>query len=395
MEENFNQELKEIMQNLAMSGNAVGDRPLIVGGFVRDWLTGTSPDEIRDIDVISEQGKMEAIIHDFATRFGLGEPLEYDYTGTKTIFLSGYKVEFQSVENENVHFPIEQVLQDMGVEVNALNKNIYERDFTVNTLCYDVIGKEILDITGMGKDDLLNKKILRTPIPPQHAITFNPLIILRGFRFALEFGLTLDKEYEKLIPYGIELLPMAINKRSDKFVKKIVEDIFANNEDVADQLFRQYGLYDVVPIPETIMEEKVKSDMGLKYIALNDTLYDYKRLGENEVHLVLDSSDLFDFDVQKDIKKLASKMYLMGLIDEAAEFFVQDQKKSAFSLRNIKEVFALIENNKILALAQSGNFLYDRYRRRKEYRDRKRREEKRDRIGKIKMWHDFRTKFVG
>lgn len=383
--------VKNIFAKLAESGRAVGDRPLIIGGFVRDWLYGLPIDEIFDFDVITENGNIDGIINDFVTRFGLGQPVEYEYTGTKTIFLDGHKIEFQSPINENVHFPIEDELIRMGIEVNFLNKNIYERDFTINTICLDVIDKKILDVTGYGVDDLLKNRILRTPIDAKKAVEFNPLIVLRGFRFMLEFDLKPESSYARVIPYGVKLLSRVTEERSDRFIKSIVRDIFSYDEDRADEIFRHYGLYDIIPIPSDIMERKVKNDMGIKYLASYDIIH---KIAGDKVILALDFDDLYNKEVQRNIKKLASKLFINDQIKINTPFIISGQQNMLFSIENIKEAFDVLQKNKLTTFAQTGNFLYDRYKRRKEYRDRKRREKKRDRINKLKMWRNFQHSFM-
>lgn len=387
---NFPEEIKETFSKLALSGKSVGDEPYIVGGFIRDWLMNHPIEKIKDIDIISRYGKTEEIIYDFVTRYGLGEPKLYDYTGTQTIFFKNYKLEFQSSDNPNVHFPIEEELEKMGIENSFLNKNIYERDFTINTICYDVINNKIIDLTGYGIDDLINKT-LRTPINAEAAIFFNPLIILRGLRFLIEFNLKFDPEYHQAMLAGLELLPKAVEDRDTRFVNSIIRETFSHNEKKADELYRKYGIYDLIDMPKDLMDKKIKSDMGIKYIAKYDTLYKVSE-AENKVKIVMDIEDVFENENMENLQKLAAHLYINNIISNNTEFVLASSEEKLFSIENIKETLANFKNNKIVAIAQSGNFLYERYRRRKEYRDRKRREDKRDRINKLKTWHDLQNK---
>lgn len=384
------EKIKETFTKLALSGKAIGEEPYIVGGFIRDWLMNLPIEEIKDIDIISRYGKTEELIYDFVTRYGLGEPKKYDYTGTQTIFFKNYKLEFQSSDNPNVHFPIEEELQKMGIENTFLNKNIYERDFTINTLCYDTVNNTIIDLTGYGIEDLTNK-ILRTPINAEAAIFFNPLIILRGFRFLIEFDLKFDPEYHKAMIAGLELLPKAVEDRDTRFVNSIIRDTFSYDEEKADTLYRKYGIYDLIDMPKDLMDKKIKTDMGIKYLAKYDILY---KIAENKknVQILIDKEDLSENEIVNNIQKLASYLYLDNQINIETEFNSMSTQEKLFSLENIKETIASIRDNNIVALGQSGNFLYERYRRRKEYRDRKRREDKRDRINKLKTWHDLQNR---
>lgn len=386
---NLTTELKEIFSNLALSGSVVGDPPYIVGGFVRDYLLDLSLEEIKDLDVISKYGKTEELINDFVTSNGLGEPKLFEYTGTKTVFFKNFKVEFQSATNSNVHYPIEEEMKKAGIEVNYLNKNIYERDFTVNSICYDVSNGKIFDLTGYGISDL-NNKLLRTPINPDAAIGFNPLIILRGFRFMCEFGFSMEEEYSRAVKRGVHLLTEATKTRDKRFLNKIIRDTFSFNKRVADQLYREYNIYNLIEMPKDIMEDKIKSDMGIKYIAKYDTLY---KVSNNNLHIIKDYIDLVDNDQVDGVRKLAALLYINNIIDEKTKISFSDSGDYSFNFEDIEKKLNLIENNKMVSYAQMSNMIYERYKRRKEYRDRKRREEKRDRINKMKFWREFQKKY--
>lgn len=382
--------ISRAFDKLAESGRKVGDAPLVVGGFVRDWIAGIPLEDINDVDVISEFGKINELLIDLTKRYGLGQPYQYEYSGTYSLMIDNFLFEFQSPENPHVHFPIEEELAKMGIENTYLNKNIYERDFTVNTLCYDVIEKEFLDITGYGIDDLLYNKIIRTTIDPQKAISFNPLITLRIFRLMTEFELEPEPELEKLIPYGVELIPEACKQRSEIFVRNVIADIFSYDYDKADKLFKKYGLYNKnIPIPKDIFDRAVKRDMGIKYISVanNDCLYD----SSNDILTIIHDDDEIraSSSLQNKIKIAVSSLYLQSVIDKNTQILSLNNKIG--TIEHIAKMHAseMTNNYKI---AYNNTHMYERIKRRKEYRQRKRREERRDRIEKIKFWKNFQNK---
>jgi len=385
------QNLVDAFQKLAQSGKAVGDYPLIVGGFVRDWLLGVPVEDIQDFDVISREGKMEAILQDFSKRFGLGEPIVYEYTGTKKIVCNGYNFEFQSIDNPHVHFPIEGEMQRLGIPITFLYKNIYERDFTIDTMCYDVINEKFLDVTGQGYDDLIKNKVIRTPIPARSAIEFNPFIILRMMRFQLEFELEPTEDLKKEIPYGIGLLPQATADRSERFVENLVRDIFDIDNEKADAMFKKYKLYDTIPIPHEIFDHSIKRQMGIKYMAASNVLCSLDKTA-NKLQLCLAYQDLLNTDIKNNLQQALASLYIQDLIDSTTAIDLLDSQLGTVS--TVKDHLYLEDTKSWYKTAYNNTHMYERIQRRKEYRNRKRREQRRDRISKIKSWKDFQKTFA-
>jgi hypothetical protein len=67
------------------------------------------------------------------------------------------------------------------------------RDFTINSLFYNVSASCVEDWTGRGADDL-RAGVLRTPLPPVTTFLDDPLRVLRALRFASRFGFAMVPE---------------------------------------------------------------------------------------------------------------------------------------------------------------------------------------------------------
>ena len=389
-------DLMEAFAKLAETGAAVGDKPYVVGGFIRDWLYGLPIEEVNDFDIITEFGKTDVFVDDLCNRFGLGEPIQYDYSKTKRLIINNYIFEFQSADNPNVHFPIENDLIQMDIEPNYFNKNIFERDFTIDCICYDIMEHSVIDLTG-GVEDLLINGLIKTPIKAVKAIGYNPLIILRAIRLALEFKLSPDKEFKEAIPFGIQLLPGAVEKRSEKFVQGMIRDIFDYNPEDAEKIFRFYGLYEILPMPSELMDQKVKSDMGIVYQANSEDDMLSIEVNDNDKVLKLGftSYDVLEESNKVALHKAISDLYLDGVITKEYNIKLLGEKTPTCNVENILKLNEASIEKDWYRTAQANIHLYDRHQRRQEYRNRKRREQKRDRIGKIKSWRDFMNKFQG
>ena len=66
------------------------------------------------------------------------------------------------------------------------------RDFTINSLFYNVRTGKIEDWTGRGLDDLLRRRLVVTPVDPHVTFHDDPLRVLRAIRFAVRLDFALD-----------------------------------------------------------------------------------------------------------------------------------------------------------------------------------------------------------
>jgi len=66
------------------------------------------------------------------------------------------------------------------------------RDFTINSLFYNIDTDEVEDYTEKGISDI-ERKIIRTPLPPLVTFKDDPLRVLRCFRFKARFNFSVDE----------------------------------------------------------------------------------------------------------------------------------------------------------------------------------------------------------
>ena len=75
----------------------------------------------------------------------------------------------------------------------AHQRDALRRDATVNALFYNLSSGKVEDLTGRGLQDL-DRKVIKTPLPPLQTFKDDPLRVLRAIRFAsrLEFSIDTD-----------------------------------------------------------------------------------------------------------------------------------------------------------------------------------------------------------
>lgn len=172
------------------------NRVFLAGGAPRDMQLGADP---KDLDVLVKGDSNAGI--DFATwatteigNYKEGSnPVVYPRFFTAKFTLKGVThdgIDLSDVDVEAVAPRKEKYTpgsRKPEVSAGELGDDVNRRDFTVNSLLHDLTTGEVLDLTGMGKDDI-KKGIIRTPLDPDVIFTDDPLRILRAVRFAAKYN---------------------------------------------------------------------------------------------------------------------------------------------------------------------------------------------------------------
>ena len=261
----FNEAIK-VVREVALNYSIT---PFIVGGYVRDKVLNNINDET-DIDITTRYDNAVDLAYAIAEEKSdiVTDPVTYEHFGTVMLMINGVKTEFTGKKQPN---HILRELKKLGVEPNSLNKDIYGRDFTINTMAINVITNDFVDITGKGMNDLTRDRILRTPISPQAALEFNPLIILRALRFVLQYGLRISDDFEREIPNFIPVMrEVTQREHRTSHIKHLTNVILSYGKPGID-LLERYNLLDVLPETEDLENIKDKKRMGIDIIAQDQT----------------------------------------------------------------------------------------------------------------------------
>lgn len=177
-----------------------GGEVFIVGGCVRDAITGKKP---KDIDIVVRcipSANLEAILLDFGKVDLVGESFgvfkfkcrqdeqEYDIALPRSDI---------KIEGERGHKAIESVTDFMM----PIEKDLGRRDFTINSIAMDRDGNLIDPFCG--QEDLMKRIIHPTS---EDAFIEDPLRMLRALQFAARFNFTLSDELFSLLKTHRELI---------------------------------------------------------------------------------------------------------------------------------------------------------------------------------------------
>lgn len=227
-------------------------RPFIVGGTPRDRVRGEAK-EINDIDLTSQNGDSVDLA------FACADVVPYTYfqlydDGHASMKVGGLQIDFSN------HFIIPNIdaeLDRLGVkERTPLVREMYSRDFTINTLLQDVNFEKVFDITGQGIRDI-KAGVIRCPINPELTISHDPKRILRALRFALRFDYTIDADLVKAIKKYRYLLADA----SPDYIKDKANELIELNSKKALKYMIELGLLNVIPMTKTISDALIENKL--------------------------------------------------------------------------------------------------------------------------------------
>lgn len=149
--------LKNLIQGTKFDG-----KTYVVGGAVRDLLMGK---DINDIDLVIESPSGGIELAEWMEENGYthGSVVTYPTYGTAMFSLNEYpEVEIECVQTRKEQYK-DKNSRNPETEYGTLYEDAMRRDFTCNTLLYDITNCQVLDLTGKGIEDIKNK-IIRSPL---------------------------------------------------------------------------------------------------------------------------------------------------------------------------------------------------------------------------------------
>ena len=180
--------IPQSVKDLQLLFKSKGKKLYIVGGAVRDFLTG---DKAKDFDLATDalpDEVLEIIGKDYRTNLqgkAFGVVVVYTDDEPEGMEIATFREDVSKGRNPEVK---------LGV---TIEDDVKRRDLTYNALFYDLDTKEIVDLTG-GREHLA-KGITQMVGDPTERFDEDSLRILRAFRSASRYGHPLHKDTEKAI----------------------------------------------------------------------------------------------------------------------------------------------------------------------------------------------------
>jgi tRNA nucleotidyltransferase/poly(A) polymerase len=180
--------IPQSVKDLQLLFKSNGKKLYVVGGAVRDFLTGDKP---KDFDLATDalpDEVLEIIGKDYRTNLqgkAFGVVVVYTDDEPEGMEIATFREDVSKGRNPEVK---------LGV---TIEDDVKRRDLTYNALFYDLDTKEIVDLTG-GREHL-EKGITQMVGDPTERFDEDSLRILRAFRFASRYEHPLHKDTEKAI----------------------------------------------------------------------------------------------------------------------------------------------------------------------------------------------------
>eukprot|EP00581_Thalassiosira_minuscula_P014890 CAMPEP_0183726666 /NCGR_PEP_ID=MMETSP0737-20130205/23879_1 /TAXON_ID=385413 /ORGANISM="Thalassiosira miniscula, Strain CCMP1093" /LENGTH=965 /DNA_ID=CAMNT_0025958077 /DNA_START=248 /DNA_END=3145 /DNA_ORIENTATION=- len=121
-------------------------------------------------------------------------PSQSKHLETATMNVHGMDVDFVNLRAEEVYELNSRIPTSDTRMFGSPLEDALRRDFTINSLFYNVRTRRIEDWTGRGLDDLLVHRRIVTPVDPHVTFHDDPLRVLRAVRFAVRLDFELDQE---------------------------------------------------------------------------------------------------------------------------------------------------------------------------------------------------------
>ena len=181
----------------------------LVGGGVRDLLLNT---HTKDYDVATN-ATPEEIAEFFANARIIGRRFRLVH-----ILFRGETIEVATLRGEAAES--DEALPRFGANniFGTIEEDAWRRDFTINSLFYDIGDFSIIDYTGGMKD--LSKRLIRIIGEPQERFKEDPIRLLRALRFAAKLDFTLHQDTERAVKtMGDLLIPVSRSRLLLEFEK--------------------------------------------------------------------------------------------------------------------------------------------------------------------------------
>lgn len=253
--------LRELLSEMKRVQVEIGSSvPYICGGTPRDKHMGRL-DNIADLDITTGDKTVDYLSQEFylqlRKRYNVTRKTMED--GHSTLFIGNLKVDFSSnfiVNN------IDPILRQMGIEKPSnMQREMFSRDFTCNSLLMTLDLKNILDPTRKGFQDIKDRKI-KTCLPPAITLTSNRNRVVRAIYLASKLDFDIDKS---IIDY-VSKNPQTVKISTEKSMADKLTEAFEKDADKAAFFITKMNLWNYIPVTEKIypyyMKYKGKSNVA-------------------------------------------------------------------------------------------------------------------------------------
>lgn len=246
-----------------------GYESYLVGGGVRDFLLGQHP---KDFDVATEAEPDEVKrLFDRCRLIGRRFRLAHVRFGREVVEVATFRAGHDPQAGDSGASIGGRIVRDNVF--GTLEEDAWRRDFTVNSLYFDVRDASVLDFTGGMAD--LEAGVLRMIGDPEQRYREDPVRMLRAIRFAAKLEFDIDSENESLIS---TLGPLLKDIPAARLFDEVLKLFLSGRAQSAYQLLSQHGVFKHL-FPETA---KALSDELAERFVVQALINTDKRLAQRK-----------------------------------------------------------------------------------------------------------------
>lgn len=211
----------------------------VIGGYVRDIILQRSTDK-NDIDIVCV-GDGIALAKLVGEKLRIGPLQVFKRFGTAMLRYHNTELEFVGARKESYSKDSRKPEVTPGTLVDDQNR----RDFTINALAIslnDIDTPEVIDPFG-GLDDLMQHKVLKTPLDADRTFSDDPLRMMRAVRFASQLDFKIDPDTFEGIKRNAYRISIVSQERITVELNKIVN---SPKPSIGFTLLDECGLIDLI-----------------------------------------------------------------------------------------------------------------------------------------------------
>ncbi len=230
---------------------SAGFQSFLVGGGVRDLLLGHEP---KDFDVVTDARpeEVKALFRN-CRLIGRRFRLAHVHFGREIVEVATFRAHHDSAADGEA----EQTVDGRIVRDNvygSFEEDAARRDFTINSLYYDIRDFSVVDTAG-GLDDL-KAGVIRLIGEPETRFREDPVRMLRAVRFAAKLGFRLHPDTERPLAQLADLL---LEVPPARLFDEVLKLFHGGTALQAFELLRHYGLFaPMFPATEQCLEEQTE-----------------------------------------------------------------------------------------------------------------------------------------
>lgn len=304
LKEKFPEDICNILEISGEIAEGLGMSAYLVGGSVRDLLLGK---ENLDIDIVVEGDGILFARH-------LGERLNakvrsHQRFGTAQIIKDNLKLDVATARTEYYESPAALP----KVETSSIKKDLYRRDFTINTLAIRLDKKEfgmLIDYFGGQRD--LREKTIRV----LHNLSYieDPTRAFRAIRFSERFGFKLSRHTENLIKSAITM-DLFEKLSGSRLYDELLLSFNETNPVRTLKRLSDFGLLKVIH-QNMVFDEKLEMTLNSMYETLSwyNLLYLEEKVDTGILYLMTLLSNLSDDNRKEALERLSAPARIMAII---------------------------------------------------------------------------------